>query len=650
MRRSWQIWIAFTLCLAVVLAAMGWISLKALGLERGEAEARRQAEEARRQEAKARQEAALEQDVQLALYRMEFALTPLAAQESARPYFVYNTLLPVDRAYGMVPDAQPGPGGVATSPLLKEVSPDILLHFQFEPDGRLTSPRVPAPAERSLVVPAQIGPEAVREAEARLARVEKIVDRDKLLATLPDDASRPAPVVFVPLAQIPQQREMNTQFQEDSQRRGRNAAEYGRRSQAVKQSANMMLYNAGVNQLADVALASTHVGGVPMTPLWAEGNLILARRVRVGKQEYVQGCLVDWPAIKKGLLMAVEDLLPQADLEPVLAAPREEESRMLAALPVRLIPGLEGTVPERPSSDAAGSETDGVFSPIRLSLLVAWGCVLVAAVAVAALLAGVIRLSDRRAAFVSAVTHELRTPLTTFHMYTEMLAEGMVPDGAKQQEYLGTLRSEAARLSHLVENVLCYARLERGRADGRVEDVPLGELIEPIEARLADRARQDGMDVVVEGDEAAFLAVVRANPSAVEQILVNLIDNAGKYAGGATDKRIQLAVRRTDGTLELRVRDHGPGISQTVARRLFRSFSKSAREAANSAPGVGLGLALSRRLARDMGARLWLDKTVTDGACFVLSLAVSSGPDRSQGRKGGRKGDITDIDAGGRTG
>ena len=65
-------------------------------------------------------------------------------------------------------------------------------------------------------------------------------------------------------------------------------------------------------------------------------------------------------------------------------------------------------------------------------------------------------------------------------------------------------------------------------------------------------------------------------------------------------------------------------ISRPASRRLFHSFSTSAHEAANSAPGVGLGLALSRRLAHDMGGRLWLDETVTDGACFVLALPVSS--------------------------
>ena len=106
------------------------------------------------------------------------------------------------------------------------------------------------------------------------------------------------------------------------------------------------------------------------------------------------------------------------------------------------------------------------MSPIFLSLGIAWACVLLAATAVAGLLAGVMRLSARRASFVSAVTHELRTPLTTFQMYAEMLADGMVPEESKQKEYLATLRAEAGRLIHLVENVLAYAGWN---ADGPTE-------------------------------------------------------------------------------------------------------------------------------------------------------------------------------------
>ena len=144
------------------------------------------------------------------------------------------------------------------------------------------------------------------------------------------------------------------------------------------------------------------------------------------------------------------------------------------------------------------SDGDGfAASPILISLAAAWACVALAAAAVAVLLWGVMRLSRRRAAFVSAVTHELRTPLTTFQMYAEMLAEGMVPDVQQQHRYLGTLRSEATRLTHLVENVLAYARLERGRTAGRIEPIELAELIEGAKTRLSAHAEQSGMTLVV---------------------------------------------------------------------------------------------------------------------------------------------------------
>jgi len=101
--------------------------------------------------------------------------------------------------------------------------------------------------------------------------------------------------------------------------------------------------------------------------------------------------------------------------------------------------------------------------------------------------------------------------------------------------------------------------------------------------------------------------VVRADPAAVEQILFNLVDNACKYAGASGDRRIHLEAARRGGRALLRVRDHGPGVNADVAGRMFRPFSRSAAEAAGSAPGVGLGLALSRRLARDMGGELRLE-------------------------------------------
>ncbi len=132
------------------------------------------------------------------------------------------------------------------------------------------------------------------------------------------------------------------------------------------------------------------------------------------------------------------------------------------------------------------------------------------------------------------------------------------------------------------------------------------------------------MRLVVDGSEPALQSVVHVDVAAVEQILFNLVDNACKYAAPNTsEKLIHLEAVPNTKFAMLRVRDHGQGISEQGARRLFKPFSKSAHEAAHTAPGIGLGLALCRRLSRSMGGDLQLDRLITNGACFVLSLPLS---------------------------
>ena len=113
---------------------------------------------------------------------------------------------------------------------------------------------------------------------------------------------------------------------------------------------------------------------------------------------------------------------------------------------------------------------------------------------------------------------------------------------------------------------------------------------------------------------------LRVDRSAVERILFNLVDNACKYARAASDRRIHLDVEADDRAVRLTVSDHGPGIEPRELRRLFRPFHKSARDAAQSAPGVGLGLALSRRLARALGGELTVLRDRPVGAAFCLRL------------------------------
>jgi signal transduction histidine kinase len=250
----------------------------------------------------------------------------------------------------------------------------------------------------------------------------------------------------------------------------------------------------------------------------------------------------------------------------------------------------------------------------------AWVGLAAAAIAIGALVAGIVTLSQRRQAFVSAVTHELRTPLTTFRMYAEMLDENMVTTEHQRRDYLHTLRVEADRLWHLVENVLSYARLERSRRTGARERITVDALWSRVEPRLRQRAEHAGMELAVERCDDGNAICVHTDPAAVEQILFNLVDNAGKYAGRASDRTICVRLSVDGRNVQIRVRDHGPGVAPDAARRLFRPFAKSAHEAAHSAPGVGLGLALCRRLARQLGGDLRYEPPDGPGAAFVVTL------------------------------
>jgi signal transduction histidine kinase len=208
-------------------------------------------------------------------------------------------------------------------------------------------------------------------------------------------------------------------------------------------------------------------------------------------------------------------------------------------------------------------------------------------------------------------------------MYAEMLARGMVPDAARRQEYFDTLQREAERLTLLVENVLAYARLERGRRPQAIDRVTVGSLLERVGPRLAQRAVQAEMQCNVQVDSEANGRVLTTDSNAVEQILFNLVDNAAKYAHHATDRRIHVYAGGNGKWMQLAVSDHGPGIDGRRLSGRLQPFAKSAEESAETAPGVGLGLALCRRLARQLGGQLDVAATPGGGATVTLSLPTA---------------------------
>jgi len=346
-----------------------------------------------------------------------------------------------------------------------------------------------------------------------------------------------------------------------------------------------------------------------LKPVWADEDLLLLREARLEGVTRLQGVWLDWPTLRTRLVSTILDLLPEARLIAVPPAAASTDATALVTLPVKLLPGrVPITAPVSTST-------------LRPVLIIAWTCLFGAALAIAFVLHRTLLLSERRAAFVSAVTHELRTPLTTFRLYSEMLADDMVSDPRQRKEYLSTLCDESTRLMHLVENVLSYSRIERGRTAARLETVGLTDLLHRIEPRLRQHAATAGLELKLDIDPAARDARSCIDALAVEQILFNLTDNACKYAApDSSPRELHLSLEADGPQVRFRFRDFGPGLGLEARRKLFQPFAKSATEAAHSAPGVGLGLALSRRLAKELGGTLIHESPSGRGACFVLTL------------------------------
>lgn len=575
-------WAVFAFGVVVAAGALAWVSAALLALERANVQAGARA--------------IADETTRAAMWQFESELSPLVADQASRPYFHYASFYPVEGAYDAMFEPV-GPGvALYPSPLIRLEPGDVRLHFQFAPDGTLTSPQAPLGDMRLVARRRNLAGQGIIHAEERMAHLASTVTRAELLSRLPTRTRSAADEVSPEMVFADEAWQARIQGQSE---------EYQQRSQATKQAATQLQANAWRN--SQEITAPTGVREGPMTALWMGETLLLARRISIHGNEYVQGCVLDWAGIHDRLQSLADTVLPGARFQAVTdgAVIEKPDALRLASLPIEVLPG-------EPSVAAGG------WSPIRSALYAAWACMAAVALSLAFVLGRTLSLAARREEFVSAVTHELRTPLTTFRMYTELLQSGRVTDETARHEYYNTLHAEALRLGHLVENVLAYARLENRDNAERMQALSLSSLLERATERLARRTAQSGTQVQI----APCADVrVRADPVAVEQILFNLVDNACKHGRGPVSIDCEASNRRAI----ISVSDHGPGIKSHEAARLFKPFRKSAQQAADSAPGVGLGLALSRRLARAMGGELSLDTTNKEGTRFLLKLPLVEG-------------------------
>jgi signal transduction histidine kinase len=226
------------------------------------------------------------------------------------------------------------------------------------------------------------------------------------------------------------------------------------------------------------------------------------------------------------------------------------------------------------------------------------------------------RDAAQKTTFVSNVSHELKTPLTTIRMYAELLADGRVKEDAKKKDYLRVIIDQAQRLTRLVNNVLDFSRIEQNRKRYTIEVLDARELLVRILETQQPRFDEAGMKVSLSGPDEGF--AVPLDRDAFEQAVLNLTDNAIKYASDGQELQVELV----SGVQGRRIRffDRGPGVPVSHRERLFQKFHRVDDSLTSRHPGTGLGLSIARKMMRDMGGDIVFEPRNGGGACFILCL------------------------------
>lgn len=224
-----------------------------------------------------------------------------------------------------------------------------------------------------------------------------------------------------------------------------------------------------------------------------------------------------------------------------------------------------------------------------------------------------------RSSLLSAVSHDLRTPLAAIVGSSSSLIANDL-DAPTRKDLARTIYEESDRLSRLVENLLHLTRIESGSMKVEKQWQPLDEVVGSALRRVNTILLQHEVEI----DVPPELPLVPLDGLLVEQVLVNLLDNAAKYT--PTGSKIDLSARRCSAGIEVTVADRGPGLEETERERVFEKFYRSAAVHSDRGRGAGLGLAISRAIVQAHGGRIWADVRGGGGTCFRFVLPMDTNP------------------------
>lgn len=225
-----------------------------------------------------------------------------------------------------------------------------------------------------------------------------------------------------------------------------------------------------------------------------------------------------------------------------------------------------------------------------------------------------LKLGERQRNFLLSVTHELKTPLAANKLFLQTIRKRDF-DTAQRNELLEKAISENVRLENMIDNILNATRLEHNTMYINREKFEINELVQTVTERFARVYNIRNLRVETEENLSVF-----ADASMIETVLVNLIENALKYAG--QDVAIDIKAYRKENTVCFSVIDHGPGVDKKLQKEIFEKFMRSGNEETRTKKGTGLGLYISKEFVLLNRGRITYRDNVPHGAIFEVKLDV----------------------------
>jgi two-component system phosphate regulon sensor histidine kinase PhoR len=227
--------------------------------------------------------------------------------------------------------------------------------------------------------------------------------------------------------------------------------------------------------------------------------------------------------------------------------------------------------------------------------------------------------AQAKSAFVSNVSHELRTPLALIRMFAETLEMGRLKDEVKKQEYYATIVRESDRLTHLVNTILNFSRMEAGKRPYQFQTMDLNEAVRSVLETYRLHLEQHGMKPLTA--LSASPVTVSADTDAVTEAIINLLDNAIKYSGSSTYLAVRTEIRDGKGVVE--VEDHGIGIAPEHQKKVFDVFYRVPTGTVHETKGSGLGLSLVNHIMTAHNGTVELVSASGKGSTFRLVFPLS---------------------------